>query len=486
MELRIMLGSNERSSGRLNAVLKRMGYAHLVLQDQPGLGWTGPLSGSGFRTHSMNSNQEFEASLDPSIMIMNKEIGAFQAADTQSIERRLRTAGIRAELVEGPDKNDERERPASYIRKFLVRVLHLRAVEIIPCGWAERTLRSAQEKRDQGCHSGMTTLERRLEKIAVRALYTLGLDLGEVVISAGDAGTMVIQRVRALPDLEDESAALQFAEAIVDESVRLAQISSEPLKLGMDPEFLLYNRNEHKVIPASRFLERAGLAGCDAVRSSGRTLYPIAELRPSPGSEPAELIRNLMGAMKYASRQIHDTSLVWLAGGMPLPGLPLGGHLHFSGLPLTSGLLRTLDNYLALPVALLEDERSKVRRPRYGYLGDYRHQDHGGFEYRTLPSFLLSSLLTKGIVGLAALIAEEHGHLPSRPLISEDVHQAYYLGDKTILRSAFAPLEEEIRSMKGYHRYERYIHPFLETIRLGRTWDESRDIRTVWKIERTS
>ncbi|MNF15605.1 hypothetical protein D3C80_2182890 [compost metagenome] len=68
----------------------------------------------------------------------------------------------------------------------------------------------------------------------------------------------------------------------------------------------------------------------------------------------------------------------------------------------------------------------------------------------------------------------------------EDVHQAFYLGDKAILREAYEPLEDEIRSMKGYQRLEKYIHPFLEALRLGRTWDESRDIRTVWKIERPS
>ncbi|MNU57537.1 hypothetical protein D3C71_466620 [compost metagenome] len=461
MEFKIMLGNNDRSSGRLYAVLKRLGYADLVLLEPP----------------------EFTQTLDQSILVMNKGARLLEASTSQEIERRLQAAGMKAKL-EVSDKNGEQ--PASYLRRFLVRIFHLRVVEIVPCGWAERAFNLAREQREPGRQSGLTTLERRLEKIAVRALYTLGLDFGEVEISAGDGGSMVIQLVRAVPELEDESTALRFAEAILEESARLALQSHEPLRLGMDPEFLLYNRIDSKVIPASRFLERVGIAGCDAVRSGDRTLYPIAELRPSPGSEPAELLRNLMGAMHYASRHIHDTSLLWLAGGMPLPGLPLGGHLHFSGLPLTTELLRTLDNYLALPVALMEDERGKVRRPRYGYLGDHRFQDHGGFEYRTLPSFLISSLLTKGVVALASLIAEDYAQLPSRPLMREDVHQAFYLGDKAILREAYEPLEDEIRSMKGYQRLEKYIHPFLEALRLGRTWDESRDIRTVWKIERPS
>ncbi|RUT35980.1 hypothetical protein EJP77_02985 [Paenibacillus zeisoli] len=458
MEFKIMLG-NDRSSGRLQAVLKRLGHANLVLQDP----------------------QDFTQTLDQSILVMNKGVRAFQAAASLDLERRLRQAGMRTDL--GSDING---RSASYLRRFLVRIFHLRVVEIVPCGWAERAFNLAKAQRSQEQQSGLTTLERRLERIAVRALYTLGLDFGEVEISAGEGGSMVIQLVRAVPDLEDETSSLRFAEAILEESARLGLQNHESLRLGMDPEFLLYDRIGHKVIPASRFLDRVGIAGCDAVRSGDRTLYPIAELRPSPGSEPAELLRNLMGALQYASSHIHDSSLLWLAGGMPIPGLPLGGHLHFSGLPLTAELLRTLDNYLALPVAVLEDERAKVRRPRYGYLGDHRVQDYGGFEYRTLPSFLVSSLLTKGIVALAALIADDYTRLPSRPLLREDVHQAFYLGDKSILRKAFEPLENEIRSMEGYHRYEKYIHPFLEALRLGRKWDESRDIRTVWKIERPS
>lgn len=43
---------------------------------------------------------------------------------------------------------------------------------------------------------------------------------------------------------------------------------------------------------------------------------------------------------------------------MPQPGFPLGGHLHFSGVALNGALLRALDNYLALPLALLEDKRA--------------------------------------------------------------------------------------------------------------------------------
>lgn len=102
---------------------------------------------------------------------------------------------------------------------------------------------------------------------------------------------------------------------------------------------------------------------------------------------------------------------------MPQPGFPLGGHLHFSGVSLNGALLRALDNYLALPLALLEDKRATRRRPHYGNLGDFRRQSYGGFEYRTLPSFLISPQLAKGVIGMAFLIASQYPRLQRRPLV---------------------------------------------------------------------
>ncbi|WP_249899132.1 hypothetical protein [Paenibacillus sp. PK3_47] len=254
--------------------------------------------------------------------------------------------------------------------------------------------------------------------------------------------------------------------------------------MGMDPEFLILRESSGRVVPASRYLPADGVAGCDAGPPGTRGAFPVAELRPAPRPSPRALLAQLMSAARTADRLVADRSLRWRAGGMPVAGWALGGHLHFSGVTLTAPLLRALDSYLALPLLLLEDARAAARRPRYGVLGDFRLQPHGGFEYRTLPSFLVSPVIAKGAVFLAHLIVSRYEDLPLRPLDREEHHAAYYRGDKTPLRAAVPVLEAQLRALPGYGSAARYIDPLFRSIAAEQTWDESRDIRGLWSSKR--
>ncbi|WP_440109444.1 putative amidoligase domain-containing protein [Paenibacillus sp. QZ-Y1] len=329
-----------------------------------------------------------------------------------------------------------------------------------------------------------STLFRRIERLAVKTLYTLGLDHGAVRLEAsGKSGCAVISiDPRPWKGMTNVTAAYQASwnqlQAELDQERRLNPV---PI-LGMDPEFLLVQMPESKIVPASRFLDRTGVAGCDSVTINGRRIYPVAELRPAPSSEPRELLAHLLRAFASASRSITDHSLIWQAGGMPQRGLPLGGHVHFSGVTLNGEMLRALDNYLALPVAFLQDPRGSGRRPRYGALGDFRLKSYGGFEYRTLPSFLVSPLVAKGVVALAGLIAGGYGQLRQRPLAKAAVHTAFYEGNREVMQAHISALLNDLMGLEGYARYERYASPLLNQLRQGRTWDESRDIRKLWNI----
>jgi len=329
-----------------------------------------------------------------------------------------------------------------------------------------------------------STLFKRIERLATKALYTVGLDHGAVRLEAsGKSGCAVISiDPRPWKGMTDLSAMyragwkqLQFE---LDEE---RHRNAAPI-LGMDPEFLLVQMPESKIVPASRFLERTGVAGCDSVTVNGRRIYPVAELRPAPSSEPRELLAHLMRAFATASRSINDHSLIWQAGGMPQRGLPLGGHVHFSGVTLNGDLLRSLDNYLALPLAVLQDPRGSGRRPRYGALGDFRLKSYGGFEYRTLPSFLVSPLVAKGVVALAGLIARGYHQLHQRPLAKAVIHTAFYEGNREVMQVHIPALLDDLMQMDGYERYERYAAPLISQLRQGKTWDESRDIRKLWNI----
>ncbi|MFP4973790.1 hypothetical protein ACE6ED_00180 [Paenibacillus sp. CN-4] len=325
---------------------------------------------------------------------------------------------------------------------------------------------------------------RRLERLAVKTLYTLGLEAGEVTLTSLGDRQFAVTGVR--PIRRDASGELpepcRTAERMLREQ-RRSELPGRPgLLMGMDPEFVLFDAEAQRVVPASRFFPADGIAGCDGGPPGTRGLFPVAELRPPPRAEPRALLAQLMSALRAADNGVSDRSLSWRSGGMPLRGWSLGGHLHFSGVTLTAPLLRALDNYLALPVALLEDERARARRPRYGSLGDFRLQPHGGFEYRTLPSFLVSPAVARGAVALAHLIVSRYEELTHRPLDDEPVHAAFYGGGREPLRAAFPALAAQLRALDGYAPLARYIDPLFAHIEAGRTWDETRDIRTAWGL----
>ncbi|MEC0239481.1 hypothetical protein P4H66_06380 [Paenibacillus dokdonensis] len=394
---------------------------------------------------------------------------------------RLTRSGIASRL----NVSDKPQYDGVYRSRYAVHVSGLHAIEVAKVEGADRSFRSPISlNTEQAAVS--SSLLYQLEKRAVRSLYTLGLSSGEVLfVSSGGERKYVVEQITPSAWIEGQrlQQLYQRAERELARKLRNDLGNSSSLMLGMDPEFLIVEPGDHEVVPASRYLDREGEVGCDAVHGDGITTYPIAELRPQPSANPRGLLVGLMKTMRMAGEMITDRSLLWLAGGMPKTGLPLGGHLHFSGIELTTELLRTLDNYLTLPVSVLEAPSSQLRRPKYGYLGDFRRQPHGGFEYRTLPSFLVSPLLTKGIVYLSYLIVTNYRTLSRRPLEDEDrIHRAYYKGQREKIRECLEPMIADLQALEQYKEVEMYIDPLLRHIRQGGVWNEFRDIRPLWNI----
>ncbi|MEK5446352.1 putative amidoligase domain-containing protein [Paenibacillus sp. FSL R7-0331] len=462
---------------------------------------------------------------------MNEGLNVFLRLTDRQREARLRRCGLKAAMTPAGRTRLERsgisapgepsaqpyyaELSSIHRQQYIVRIFNLQVVDIQGLGAGQAMGRQAgirveegpaviggiiageAVRPEEGSVAGATAAvpgpgngyNRRgtagqLRETAVRALYSLGLDSGEVRLSALGGRQYAVEEVIPFSVATGEIPGFYQAAAQALSAALGSEQSGRPgLLMGMDPEFILLRESTGRVVPASRYLPLDGVAGCDAGPPGTRGTFPVAELRPQPRGEPRALLAQLMSAVRAADRLIADRELCWRAGGMPLPGWALGGHLHFSGVTLTAPLLRALDNYLALPLMLLEDAGAAGRRPRYGVLGDFRIQPHGGFEYRTLPSFLVSPVIARGAVFLAHLIVSRYEDLALRPLDREELHAAYYSGVKPPLRAAFIPLQAQLRGLPGYTQAARYIEPLLGYIAAERTWDESRDIRGLWRTK---
>lgn len=323
---------------------------------------------------------------------------------------------------------------------------------------------------------------RRVARIAARALYALRLDIGEAEVALSDGGHASVLDARPLA--ADSAAGAAALEAFAARYAAAFEGGGRRrILIGADPEFALLTP-AGKLAPASRFFGEgaAGAAGADAMVVGRRVLYPVAELRPAPAETPAALAANVRRLLARAAARVGDPRLRWVAGAMPLPGLALGGHIHISGAPLTGRLLRMLDSCAAYPLALVEDPAGRGRRPRYGALGDVRLQPHGGFEYRTLPSWLVSPAAAKAAFALALLCAREAHTMPRVPAWEERYAEAYYAGDRTELAGSLDAVAAAISATASYPALARDIEPLLDAARRGKTWDESADIRPKWRI----
>ncbi|MDD3853865.1 MAG: hypothetical protein PHD40_09480, partial [Syntrophomonadaceae bacterium] len=234
---------------------------------------------------------------------------------------------------------------------------------------------------------------------------------------------------------------------------------------------------------ASQFFPRDGLVGCDNIRVPNRQQRPVAELRPKPEYSPEELTINIKLALNNAVRLAPYQNIKWIAGSQPFGGYSIGGHIHFSNIKLTGGLLRALDNYLGLVVFLIENPITAVRRRRkYGFLGDFRLKDHGGFEYRTPASWLVSQEITLAVLCLAKIVANRYALLPHNFLNTIEAQQAFYEGDQDYFRLVFSTLWSHLRQLDLYNRYYDELNVIHNMIEKGINWDEKVDVRKGWNI----
>lgn len=372
-----------------------------------------------------------------------------------------------------------------YTKRFIVYVFHCKVLGIFSEKREALLLQSTLEKPQFG-EVQLDHKSRILRKVkinAIRAIHSLGLDFGMVLLGIKNKEVYILQvspKPRLIPALAN-----RFGEAIQELEHHLLQpVPRDQIVLGADPEFVL--RDPHgKFILASKYFSKDGEVGCDQIWMRGdrsKKRLPIVEIRPNPSTEPKTLVKNMYQNLLQASKAINNPDIQFLAGSAPLKGYPIGGHIHFSNIHLNSYLIRALDNYLALPLFLMEDPEGFIRRPKYGFLGDFREQFHGGFEYRTLPSWLVSPRVTKGVIALAKVIASSYTRLKRDPLSNPELQQAFYAGEQEVIRDVVRSLWWDLEGLEDYHTYRGYLDPLKESIFHFQRWKDTDDIRIRWRI----
>ncbi len=321
--------------------------------------------------------------------------------------------------------------------------------------------------------------------LASRALHALGLDFGLVSLGLGPRGMLHIIDITPAPVLEGRMLELfsQAIEAFIEREEKLAHTGVQNVMLGADIEIMLRNQ-QGKVVLASTYFSRKGRIGCDnlSIASDGRRL-PLVELRPDPSTNPLALVAQLKDALAEGVRKVNRSQVEWRAGSMPFRSYCTGGHIHFSNVALSRQFVKALDNYVGLILMAVEKrETAQQRRLKYGFFGDIRKKEYGGFEYRTPSSFIVSNVVTTAAFCLAYLVALYHRDLPCIDIYSPEIQMAFYRGEVAVLTPIIERNIETISNLPLYDRYREQIDALFDMIRTGQTWNEDIDLRDEWEL----
>ena len=344
-------------------------------------------------------------------------------------------------------------------------------------------------RRVKGRFKPVRTVGKRMERVrevALRSVYYLGLHFAAVDVAVIGRRAVPLA-VDPAPELTKKLGQLygKAAAAYLQRRLRRLVPDRPPVLLGADPEFIMKRKNG-RVIYASRFFKKRGRVGYDhqgSRRHRGRGLRPIAELRPEPSENPIELVARIKALLRRAGKRAPRKGVRWEAGSLPVKGYPVGGHIHFSRIDLTTEFMRALDQYLAIPVMMLETpEKARRRRKKYGYLGEFRWQRYGGYEYRVLSSWIVAPHFALAVLSLAKLIADNYEKLNRNVLLNPDYCRMFYTCDKEGLREVFELLWSDLEALDDYKSVERYVEVIPRLVRENKRWLESQDLRPRWGL----
>ncbi|WP_318505552.1 putative amidoligase domain-containing protein [Bacillus sp. T3] len=300
---------------------------------------------------------------------------------------------------------------------------------------------------------------------AIRALYVTGLSNGFVKLGVLNNESIIITDINP-----------------ADTTYREPEFTPKrSFTMGADIEFMLSHDDE--LLPASTFFSSGGEIGCDErqiEQDSGD--YALIEIRPEKADTHLQLFEHLKNVIKKASEMIPYENVQFRAGSMPFTGYQCGGHIHF-GMDVSLSLLRALDQYMAIPFAMIENPKTAKlrRRTNHGGLGRFREKPYG-FEYISLSSWILDPKLSLGILSLARLVAENYQELPNLFLFDPIIQRAYYNGNSVFLKEFWPEIKGNLVKTSSYHKFESELQFLFEAIEEGYPYSEASDIRLNWGL----
>lgn len=333
----------------------------------------------------------------------------------------------------------------------------------------------------------------RAERLAARAVYCLGLDFAQVDIGVfalqGEPVQLAVTRINPVPKLGKMtldrfliSMHATVEQLRQEELLRREDIvPNQTLMFGADPEFALRSRKTMNMLMASKFFPFRGRVGHDA-RPIGKKSkkYPLVEIRCPAGEDPRAVFSELARSLRIAHRKLSH-SVEWLAGSQPFSGVYCGGHVHVSGIRLNRRLVRALDHYLGVPLLLCEQPTAaRQRRVQYGFLGDVRLKDHGGFEYRSPASWLVTPEYAYATIVLVWLIARNYPKLRADWLWSHSAQRAYYEADDAFFLPHVESLYDDLAALPEFDEVADILDWFFDRIAQRKKWPEDRNFRYHW------
>lgn len=285
-------------------------------------------------------------------------------------------------------------------------------------------------------------------------------------------------------------------------------------------ERLPYIPEGFRQVRAATFLddpENEAVVGLDGHRD-------IGELRPRPGVNPAEHLKNLQEAMRELALILADAPRDLLLVSPPrIEDDVLGGHVHLPSIECESYLglfTMALDMAVTVPSAILDPPKySRGRRQYikpgahgfnrnvpYGTLGDVRHFEMRGrlphtptwdttaMELRSPSSWLSSIETARYCLAATWLIVQSlaHGTFRFTPGLmtfaregKDWTKRVARLGprDRQLIRRELLPeIKGLFEPLPDYPAWADWLEPAWKMIEQGQTWEPWTDIREVWNL----